>query len=145
MSEQNAANHTKLVTPFHKVLLPLLLLIWIGSFVNLYQSMGDHIRLYSASLIVAMATVLIGISLAARVFALQAQDRAIRSEERFRYYVLSGGKMLDSRLKLQQIVALRFASDGELVELAGKAADKGLSNKEINAAIKNWKADHERL
>ena len=107
--------------------------------------MGDHIRLYSASLIVAMATVLIGIALAARVFALQAQDRAIRSEERFRYYFLSGGKMLDSRLKLQQIVALRFASDGELVELAGKAADKGLSNKEIKAAIKNWKADHERL
>ena len=80
-----------------------------------------------------------------RTFACKAQDRGIRAEERFRFYILSGGKLLDSRLKLAQIVALRFASDAEFVDLANQAANKGMSGKEIKMAIKNWKADHERL
>ncbi len=145
MSEQNLANHTQFVTPFHKVLVPVIFLTIIGSFVNLFHSLNDHSNLYSASLICALSLCLLGAALAARIFALGAQDRAIRAEERFRYYVLTGGKMLDSRLTLSQIVGLRFASDAEFVELANKAADKGLSNKEIKAAIKTWKADLERV
>lgn len=145
MQEQNYANHTKLVTPFHKVLIPLAFATLIGSFVNLYHSIGDHERLYNAALIVALSLGLFVTIFFCRVFALQAQDRAIRAEERFRYYVLTGGKLLDSRLKRGQIVALRFASDAEFVDLSRMAADKGMSGKEIKMAIKNWKADHERL
>jgi len=45
---------------------------------------------------------------------------------------------------MSQIIALRFASDEEFIELAKKAVEKKLSAKEIKIAIQNWKADHDR-
>ena len=36
--QQNFQNHTRLVTGFHKVLFPVMLLTLIGSGVNLYHS-----------------------------------------------------------------------------------------------------------
>ena len=48
MPSQNFENHTKTVPAFHFVLLPVLLLTLIGSLVNLYHSLDDHSRLYSA-------------------------------------------------------------------------------------------------
>jgi Family of unknown function (DUF6526) len=79
-----------------------------------------------------------------RIFPLKAQDRAIRAEENLRHYVLTG-KLLDHRLKIQQIIALRFAPDEEFVELARKAADQGLSNDDIKKSVKQWRADHYRV
>ncbi|MGE5243570.1 MAG: DUF6526 family protein, partial [Betaproteobacteria bacterium] len=51
---QRYENHRRYVPGFHFVLFPLLLLTLIGSGVNLYHSLGDHERLYSASLIVIL-------------------------------------------------------------------------------------------
>ena len=76
--------------------------------------------------------------------AFQAQDRAIRAEENFRHYLLTG-KPLDSRLRVSQIVALRFASDAEFPGLAVKAADEKLKNEDIKKLIQNWRADHHRV
>jgi hypothetical protein len=45
-------------------------------------------------------------------FALRAQDRAIRAEENLRHFILTG-KPFDSRLRMSQIIALRFAPDDE--------------------------------
>ncbi|HQR02260.1 MAG TPA: DUF6526 family protein, partial [Ferruginibacter sp.] len=78
-----------------------------------------------------------------RAFALRAQDRAIRAEENFRHF-LATGKPLDARLRMGQIVALRFAGDDEFVALAQKAAEEKMSAREIKQAIKNWKADYNR-
>ncbi len=144
MENQSYANHVKLVTPYHKVLFPVLLLTLGGASVNLYQSIGDHERIYSASLILVMVVALVATALFARIFALKAQDRAIRVEENLRHYVMTG-KLLDPRLTTRQIVGLRFASDGEFVELAKKAAEQGTSEKDIKQAIKNWKADLYRV
>jgi Family of unknown function (DUF6526) len=80
----------------------------------------------------------------ARIFALKAQDRAIRAEESLRHYVLTG-KLLDPRLTVRQVVALRFASDGEFVDLAARAVEKSLPPKEIKRAIKSWRADEYRV
>jgi hypothetical protein len=144
VSNQSYSHHTRLYPPFHFVLLPALLLGVIGSFVNLRQSMGDHQRLYSASLLVLVTIGLLLVALFARSFALKAQDRAIRAEENLRHFVLAG-KLLDPKLTLRQIIGLRFASDAELVALAQKAAASGMSEKEIKKAITNWKADHDRV
>ena len=65
-----------------------------------------------------------------RSFSLKAQDRAIRAEENFRHFILTG-KPLDSRLTTRQIIGLRFASDEEFVELAKSAAEKGTSEEDI--------------
>jgi len=66
---------------YHIVLFSLQLAILIGAVVNLVKSLGDHQRLYSASLIVALSIALFILSFLARLFALKVQDRAIRAEE----------------------------------------------------------------
>lgn len=139
MPEQSYQNHTQRVPAFGISLLVLIATV-IGAAVNLYQSMGNHQRLYSAALILVLTVcTLIGVTYG-RVFALKAQDRAIRAEENLRHYVMTG-KLLDARLQPLQIVALRFASDGEFVELARRAADQDMKPDDIKRAVKNWRAD----
>lgn len=129
---------------FHFVLLPVLFLTLIGSIVNLYESIDDHQRLYSAALIVVLSFCALVTALFARTFPLKAQDRAIRAEENLRHFALTG-KLLDPRLLPLQIVALRFASDGEFVALAARAANESLAPKDIKQAIKTWRGDEYRV
>lgn len=78
------------------------------------------------------------------MFALGAQDRAIRAEENLRHYILAG-KLLDARLAPKQIVALRFAPDEEFVALARRAADENMAPDAIKRAVRNWRADIYRV
>ena len=144
MEEQSFAKHTKFDPPYHFILAPLTLVIVIGSVVNLFQSLDDHSRLYNASLITAMSVALFLATALIRLYPLKAQDRAIRAEENLRHFVLAG-KLLDRRLTVKQIVALRFASDAEFVALAAKAANENTDPKDIKQSIKNWRSDHDRL
>jgi hypothetical protein len=143
-TQQSYKNHAQIVPLYHRVLFGLLLLILIGSVVNLTKSWGDSTRFYSASLIVALTIALALAAFYARVFALRAQDRAIRAEEQFRHYVLTG-KLLDPRLTMRQIVGLRFASNDEFVALAQRAADQSLTPDAIKQAVKQWRADTYRV
>ena len=144
MTSQNYANHRRYVPMFHIVLFGLLVLTFIGSLVNLYESLGDHQRQYSASLIVVLTFCVLLLFFFCRIFALKAQDRAIRAEENLRHFVLTG-KLLDSRLTMRQIIGLRFAPDDEFVELARRAAQGGLTENAIKQAVKNWRADTYRV
>jgi hypothetical protein len=141
---QEFKNHAQYVPLFHFVLVPVLGLTFIGSLVNLYLSFGDHRRLYSASLIVVLTACAIITAFLARIFALKAQDRAIRAEENLRHLALTG-KLLDSRLGIRQIIALRFAGDGEFVTLARRAADENLDPKTIKEAVREWRGDYHRV
>jgi hypothetical protein len=142
--QQSYKNHAQIVFLYHRVLTLVLLLILIGSIVNLNKSWGDSTRFYSASLIVALTVAAILLFIFVRTFPLKAQDRAIRAEEQLRHYVLTG-KLLDSRLTMRQIVALRFASDAEFVALAQRAADQSLSADAIKRDVKQWRADTYRV
>jgi hypothetical protein len=144
MPEQSYAKHVKFDPPFHFVLAPLSMLILIGSVVNLFQSFDDHSRLYNASLIAAMALALFLNTFLTRTYPLKAQDRVIRAEENLRHLVITG-KLLDRRITVKQIVALRFASDAEFVALAAKAANENTDPKAIKQSIKSWRSDHDRL
>ena len=144
MSTQNYANHRQFVPMFHFVLFGILFFTLIGSCVNLYESWGDHQRLYSAALIVVLTLCLLIMFGFVRIFPLKAQDRAIRAEENLRHYILTG-KPLDARLRVGQVVALRFASDGEFENLARRAADESLAPNDIKKSIKNWRADTYRV
>jgi len=144
MQEQNYAKHAKLVPMFHFVLFGIIAASLIGSFVNLWQSLGDHERLYSASLIAAMSVAMLLLFGFTRNFALGVQDRAIRAEENLRHFALTG-KRLDPRLTIKQIVGLRFASDAEFVALAQKAADESMPQDTIKQSVKNWRPDHDRV
>jgi hypothetical protein len=142
MKEQNFKNHTRLVFGYHLIGATGITLLIIGSFVNLYRSQPDN--LYSASLICMMSLLLLLVASYTRTFPLKAQDRAIRAEENLRYYVLTG-KRLPEALRISQIIALRFASDEEYLELVDRAVKEQLDSKKIKLAIKNWKADYYRV
>jgi Family of unknown function (DUF6526) len=140
VSEQSYSNHKQYVPLFHGVLFGVLVLTLIGAGVNLYKSFGDHERLYSAALIFVLAICTLMLFFFARIFALKAQDRAIRAEENLRHFVLTG-KLLDPRLSIRQIIGLRFASDSEYLVLAKRAVDENLSEDAIKRAVKSWRAD----
>ncbi len=144
MQEQSYARHAKFVPLFHFVLGPIVLASLIGSFINLWQSLGDHERLYNASLIAAMSVAMFLLFVITRSFAMGVQDRAIRAEENLRHFALTG-KRLDPRLTIKQIVGLRFASDAEFIELARKAAEGSMTQDAIKKSVTNWRADHDRV
>ena len=144
MQEQSYAKHAKFVPMFHYVLSGIIVLTFIGSLVNLWQSFGDHARLYNASLISAITVALVLLFYFTRTFAMGVQDRAIRAEENLRHFALTG-KLLDPRLTIKQIVGLRFASDAEFADLARKAAEGNIPQDDIKKLVKNWRADYDRV
>lgn len=139
---QHLKNHARYSVPFHFILLPSLLAVFVGSIFNLCNSSADN--LYSASLICTLSFLVLALAFIARAFALKAQDRAIRVEENFRHFMLTN-RSLDGRLTMAQMIALRFASDDEFPALAQKAADTKMSGSDIKKAIKNWRADYYRV
>lgn len=141
--EQDYKNHSKYVPGYHLVLSLLILLGTIGAFVNLLNSMKNN-NLYSASLILILFIAAIFIFWYLRQFALKAQDRAIKAEENLRYFSLTG-KLMPKQLRMSQIIALRFASDEELLNLVDEAISKNLTAKDIKLSIKKWKADDYRV
>ena len=146
MEEQSYAKHAKFVPLYHYFLFAVIVVVFIGSLVNLYRRVAgsNPVGRLSAELIVLIAVALILLFLFARTFPLKAQDRAIRAEENLRHFALTG-KLLDHRLTIKQIIGLRFASDAEFPELARKAADQGMSLDDIKKSVKTWRPDHDRM
>jgi hypothetical protein len=146
MSNQNYSNHTRYVPLYHFVTSTLIVGLLIGSGIGLFYASCDntnHAGLHNAMLFFTISLVLLFVWFFARSFALKAQDRAIRAEENLRHFIATG-KALDSRLRMGQIIALRFAGDDEFAALAKQAADENLNSKQIKLAIKNWRADNNR-
>ncbi len=143
MADQNFSNHTRLVPLFHFVAFTAALFPFVVGIIHFFKTLSESSgRLQAAAMLSLITAVILGLWFA-RVFALKAQDRAIRAEENFRHY-LATGKPFDSRLRMGQIIALRFAGDNEFVALAKKAIDENLTAKQIKMAITNWKADNNR-
>ena len=139
---QHYSNHTRYVPLWHFFTSIIILAILGGSVVNLLHA--DAATHYSAALLLLVAIVLVMLFIYARLFALKAQDRAIRAEENLRHFVLTG-KLMDKKLRTSQVIALRFASDEEFVALAQKAAAENMPPKQIKQAVKQWKADYHRV
>lgn len=144
MKEQNFSNHSKFVKGFHFVTYFFLLLLLIASVYSLYTSINGQYVLSYSLMFLLVTLILISLTFYSRSFSLRAQDRAIRAEENLRHFVLTG-KLIDPKLKLSQIIALRFAPDVEYIELTKRAADENLSSDDIKKSIKKWKADNHRV
>ena len=145
MKQQNYQNHTRYYPFHHFIITPLTLVILGWAIVR-----SDFSSLESTSESVyqlLIAFVLVLFPMLARLYALKLQNRIILNEMRNRYFHLTRLPFTEKEnlLKLGQIIALRFASDGELLELMEKSIEKGLSPKEIKLQIKNWKGDYRRV
>ena len=144
MEQQNYKNHGRMAPRAYYVGLALALIVIVFSLIYCEDiSKGWNGNLLPVLFFdLCIGVILIGYF--TRAFALKAQDRAIRAEENLRHFAMTG-KLLDNRLTIHQIIALRFASDEEFVLLAQKAVEENISPKEIKLAIKNWRADYYRV
>lgn len=141
---QNYANPTRYFPLYHYVIAPLTLILLSWSFWNLAEAFaagGDWLH----SLYLALgALVLFLLPIMSRIYALKAQNRIIRLEMRLRYFQLSGKPFLhlEKKLKMKQLIALRFAGSRELLPLIERAIRENLSPLEIKEAIKDWQEDY---
>ena len=138
---QNYANHRKFVPAFHFFTLPVLLL-------NVGYQASQAIRYFSSGTLIAALTA-VAILLAAlfgRMFALKVQDRVIRLETRLRLMQVLPPDLRErvGELTLDQLIALRFASDPELADLTRKALSERCSRDDLKKAVQNWQADEVR-
>lgn len=144
MKTQNYADHRRYVPLYHFVLSLLLVLAFLGSLFHVYRTMALGSGRTAAVLILLLVVSAMLEYYYLRMFALKAQDRAIRVEENLRHFVLHGTP-LDPKLDIRQIIGLRFASDAEFQALAKRAVDEGLSENQIKRAIKDWRGDYYRV
>ncbi|MCQ6560611.1 DUF6526 family protein [Paenibacillus mendelii] len=140
LKTQSYDNHMKFAPLYHFILAPLSIILFIASIVHLFQ---EDYR-FSAVLLTGISLCIVILAVLVRQFATKLQDRSILHEENFRHFHLTG-KPLDSRLTLQQIIALRFAEDASFPELCLKAAETGMEPAKIKKSITHWRADHHRV
>jgi len=139
---QSFENHTRLVTAWHFVAAPILLL-------NFGFAISQIVKAQNFATVVGLllAIALLIIWAFARVFALTVQDRLIRLEMRLRMASVLPAE-IRSRIPeftVAQLVSLRFASDEELPALARRVLDEKMNDrKSIKKLIKNWQADELR-
>jgi hypothetical protein len=141
-SAQTYKNHIRWFPPFHFFVMPVLLLNFLNSARHVWL---DPSRSTAFALLVA--TALLMLALSARAMAVTVQDRVIRLEMRLRLREVLPpdlqGRIND--LTRDQLVALRFASDGELAELVRQVLGGDLTKKrDIKLKVKNWQADNLR-
>ncbi len=140
---QTFENHARIVPGFHIVTFLILLLNFAYSVVRVIIDFSFENVVW---LLLSVALVLLFFY--ARLFALTVQDRLIRLEMRLRLgYLLPPD--LEPRIPdftVAQLVALRFASDEELPELARIVLDKDIQDRKvIKKMVRNWQPDHLRV
>lgn len=142
-TEQNYSNHVRWNRLFHFVLVPLLVINLLWQVVQLIMAPS-----WAIFFGVLLGFTLILLAVSARLMALKAQDRVIRLEERLRHQQTLEGELLarSGDLTPGQVIALRFAPDDELAELVDRTLNGEFArNRDIKAAVKNWRADHHRV
>ena len=145
MVQQNFQNHIRYYTTHHLIFYPLLLTALIASVVA-YSHHPEQRELWIA--IIAIFIFIGWTSFMMRQhYALGNQNRIVRLELRFRYYVITGKRLepLESNLSFGQLAALRFASDEELAALVERALKENLSVRQIKKLIVHWLPDHMRV
>jgi Family of unknown function (DUF6526) len=142
---QNLKNHGRFDPPFHFFILPMLLLNLIFSIYVTIHHWPAHWALHLWW--IAMSVVFFVMAGRARDRALCVQDRLIRLEERLRLHALlpAEDRAHINELTVQQLIALRFASDDELPALVRKTLTQNLEPKAIKQSIANWRGDYHRV
>ncbi len=147
---QSYENHARTIFGYHGVAFSLFTINLAWSLYRLKRSFSSASTLarVDAGIAFLLAVALILLFFYARVFALTVQDRVIRLEMTLRLEQLLPPD-LQSRVHefhVDQLIALRFASDGELPDLARRVLTENLTDrKTIKKMIKKWRPDFLRV
>ena len=142
-TEQNFANHTKQLPPLYTAAGLVLAVHFAWAIWKLYQ-----VPTFDSALAVATALAILVVGLYARTNAQIVQNRVIRLEERLRLANILPADLRAriGELSTSQLIALRFASDGEVTELTREVLAADIQDKKvIKSKVRNWRADHLRV
>ncbi|MFN0169676.1 MAG: DUF6526 family protein [Bryobacteraceae bacterium] len=140
--QQSFASHTRWDPPFHF----FAVMIFLANIpIAVWFAWKDPTFPTIWGVLVSLAFAVI--ALRSRLYAIKVQDRLIRLEERLRLMRLWPESMHSriGELTESQLIGLRFASDGEVAELAKKALADKMERTAIKQAIKTWRPDHWRV
>lgn len=145
MAIQNYKNHIRFYAPHHFVFYPVVLILLTAAFYNgNHDQPNQKIWFFLGVLIFVMGWLAFMLR---QHYALVLQNRIVRVELRYRYFVITGTRFepIENLLKDSQIFALRFAPDEELPQLAQRALAENMSAALIKKAIINWLPDQHRV
>ena len=143
MSEtQSLKNHARLDPAYHILLFGVYLLNLAYAGFHVYREPS-----LSSGWYVVLSLIAIVPLLKIRTYPLKVQDRVIRLEERLRLQALAPQEWHTHlyRLSEDQLIALRFAADDEVVALGKQALEQNLDRKQIKERIRSWRADDWRV
>ena len=122
----------------------MFLVVAVVGFVIRGLGIGGHVTM-AIGLFGLVASIMV-LLLISRRYTTALQDRIIRLEMRLRCASLLDARQqgIAARLEKPQLVALRFASDGELGALVQRAEREHLTADQIKQAITSWVPDWDR-
>lgn len=136
---ENHIRHDKVIYTVLGIFLLAIILAVAGIFIDeLFVALG---------VIVAGAGGALG-AIVTRTYSTKLQDRIIRLEMRLRMREVLPDELAADVMDftLSQLIALRFASDDELPELARKVLDENITKgSDIKKMIRDWQADWHRV
>jgi hypothetical protein len=145
MKQQNSSIHVQYYAPHHFVFYPIILFLFIFSFRASLNDNGNKTLWWFVTAIIFLIGWLA--FMLRQHYALTHQNRIVRLEMRYRYYRLTQQNFepLELKLSFNQIAALRFAGDEELLALTDRALKEALSPQKIKQSITNWVPDNVRV
>lgn len=144
MKIQTYYNHIRFYTPHHFVYYPILTIFLAASIYFAFTTNDTLIWLFVSVIFIFLFYVAFMLR---QHYALILQNRIVRLELRYRYFTLTGKRLEEFEYKLtdDQLFALRFAPDDEILPLIEDALKNNLSGDAIKKAIVHWKADYNRV
>lgn len=145
MAVQDYKNHIRFYPPHHFIFYPVVMIL-LGS--SIYYTINDLANQKIWMFISVLIFVIAWLAFMVRQhYALVLQNRIVRTELRYRYFVITGTRFepMERLLKDGQLFALRFAPDEELPNLVQRAVAEKMSGDAIKKAIVNWYPDNHRV
>lgn len=145
MAVQNYKNHIRFYSTHHFVFYPVVLFMFAFAIRSAFTDQTNQTLWIFTSVLVFVIGWLA--FMLRQHYALILQNRIVRSELRYRYFVVTGTRFesMEHLLTDGQLFALRFAPDAELPNLVPRAVAEKMSGDDIKKAIVNWYPDNHRV
>ena len=145
---QSFKNHVRWDPIWHFFVMPILVLniaFAVFKLIHDWNTPANHHIVYGWWVVMSIVFFLFAAKI--RLYPLKAQDRIIRLEERLRLAALLSADDLarSHALTEDQLIGLRFASDGELPALVVRTLKENLTRDQIKEAIVIWRPDNFRV
>jgi hypothetical protein len=144
MKIQTYKNHIRFYPPHHFLYYPVLVLLLACS---IYFAFTTDDKLIWSFISIGFIFLFCLAYMLRQHYGLTLQNRVIKIELRYRYFTLTGKRLEEFEYKLtdDQLFALRFAPDDELIQLMEDALKHNLTGTAIKKAIVHWRADYNRI